>query len=91
MSRYVTLSFRTTYFTNEFCCPTFRKSVKHLIPDVSRIEKRVDIAWKSEGVQLPDPSPSLSAVLQPASKAPPRCITQSNSFLLACFQLVFVV
>ncbi len=30
------------------------------------------------------PSPSLSTALQLASKAPPRSVTQSNSFFLAC-------
>ncbi len=54
---------KTTY---DFC---FRGHTK---VEVGGIEKRVDLAWKSERVQLPGPFPSVTAMLQPASKAHPR-------------------
>ncbi len=57
--------------------------------EVGRIEKKVDLAWNFERVQLPGPSPSLFTVLQLA-KTPLRSSAQSNSFFLACFfSLVF--
>ncbi len=62
----------------------------HIKAAVGRIEKRVDLAWKCERVQLPGPSLSLSAVVQLASKAPSHSVALSNSFFLACFSsLVF--
>ncbi len=55
---------------------------------VGRTEKRMDLAWKFERVQLSGPSP-LTLVL--ISKAPPHSVARPNSLFLACFSsLVFL-